>query len=141
MGDSNEKANKKVRNEKLFQREKKKEGEESGRRVKKRGAQIAFNIYIFFSSVIFREKISKNTKGDEMNFHSAKEIIYERRGNSSVRDRLNVSETKGNASYDGTNERANERIIFGVAARHRCFDKAGVCPKQYFDVVTRQRTT
>lgn len=141
MGDSNEKANKKVRNEKLFQREKKKEGEESGRRVKKRGAQIAFNIYIFFSSAIFREKISKNTKGDEMNFHSAKEIIYERRGNSSVRDRLNVSETKGNASYDGTNERANERIIFGVAARHRCFDKAGVCPKQYFDVVTRQRTT
>lgn len=59
-------------------------------------------------------------------FHSAKEIIYERRGNSSVRDRLNVSETKGNASYDETNERANERIIFGVAARHRCFDKAGV---------------
>lgn len=109
--------------------------------MKKRGAQIAFNIYIFFSSAIFREKISKNTKGDEMNFHSTKEIIYERRGNSSVRDRLNVSETKGNASYDGTNERANERIIFGVAARHRCFDKAGVCPKQYFDVVTRQRTT
>lgn len=52
MGDSNEKANKKVRNEKLFQREKKKEGEESGRRVKKRGAQIAFNIYIFF---LFRD--------------------------------------------------------------------------------------
>ena len=32
------------------------------------------------------------------------------------------------------------RIIFGVAARHRCFDKA-TCPKQYFDVVTRQWTT
>lgn len=139
MGDSNEKANKKVRNEKLFQREKKKEGEEGSEKEKERSRLIYIYIFFSFLRAIFREKISKNTKGDEMNFHrdSAKGIIHERRGNSSVRDRLNVSETKGNASYDGT----SERIIFGVAARHRCFDKAAVCPKQYFDVVTRQRTT
>lgn len=48
MGDSNEKANKKVRNEKLFQREKKKEGEESGRRVKREERRSRL-IYIFFS--------------------------------------------------------------------------------------------